>query len=747
MKAGMSKRALLTVTIGLGLSCGGPQATPDSRNVPMEEPVRQMSELQRLNARAREGAVTETVSGVTVADPFRALETESPLTTEWIQAQTQRTATALDAWTSSATRARLDALLSIGVIGGPSVHGERIFYTKREGEREQPGLFLREGQTLREAPIIDPLSFGERAALDWYVPSPSGRYVAFGISTDGDERSTLRVLDVDDGELEPDTIEHTKWTAIAWLNSEEGFYYRRYPRESEPNYDADAQDSYHTRLFFHALGSDPNDDELVFAPEDGTDFPSASLSADDRWLVITNFRGWSQSDLRIFDRGRSRRGRRNAPDETHPLVDVVVGQDHIYYPAIHDGRLFIVHNDGAPRYRVDAVAPSRAGDRDRWETFLAQGEGAIESIALGDGRLVVHTIENIASRLRSYRVGGRRDGSLEREIALPGGGEVFGLEADREDGRVVFGFSSFVHPPALFEMPARAEEPREIDRVQTDVAFDDIELSQATVTSRDGTEINVYYVHRRGMSLDGTQRVLLTAYGGFNVSLLPGFQRNALFWAERGGVYAVANLRGGSEHGEEWHRAGNLLNKENVFDDMEAVIRWFGTSADDGGSGISRPDRIAITGGSNGGLLMGAMLTRAPETFGACVANVGLYDMVRYHHFPPAELWITEYGSADANEEQARYLHGYSPYHRVRDGVAYPPTLITTADHDSRVHWAHSTKFAARLQAASGQPSPDIYFYMVTQQGHGAGTRRSDTVDKYARLYAFVEHVIGSPAD
>ena len=240
------------------------------------------------------------------------------------------------------------------------------------------------------------------------------------------------------------------------------------------------------------------------------------------------------------------------------------------------------------------------------------------------------------------------------------------------------------------------------------------------------------------MPRDGTARVLLGGYGGFNVSLLPGFQRNALYWIERGGVFAVANLRGGGEHGEAWHRAGNLENKERVFEDFEAVIRWLGTE-----SGISSPDRVAITGGSNGGLLMGAMITRCPDAFGATVSGVGLYDMLRYHQFPPAELWITEYGSAE-DETQFGWLHAYSPYHRVQDGTDFPAVLITTADHDTRVHWAHSTKFTARLQEASRELDPNIYFFMVRQAGHGAGTPLSAIVERYVRLYAFVEHFLAS---
>ncbi|MFK7987891.1 MAG: prolyl oligopeptidase family protein [Sandaracinaceae bacterium] len=674
--------------------------------------------------------MTETLHGVEVADPYRALEEDSELTQAWVEAQTARSQAVLDDWRDPDAAQRLSALLSIGVLGGPRLHGSRIFYTKREGDREQPALYVHENGALRDAPLVDPLTYGERASLDWYFPSPSGRFIAFGISSDGDERSTLRVVNVEDGTVLPDTLTHCKWSAVSWLHGEDGFYYRRYPREGEPHYDAEAEDTYHMALFFHRLGQDQGEDTLVFAPAEGTDFPSADVSDDDRWLVVNNYRGWSASDVRLFDRGED--ASRIAPDEAHPFVEVVTGQEHLYSGEVHGERLYLTHNDGAPRYRIDAVALSDADDREAWQTVVPETEGAIEGVTFLEEHMVVHRLENIASRLRLFTLEGEEAGSIE----LPDDGELFGLDADEATGRVAYGFSSFLHPPALYTWTLEGRASEELDRVQTDLDLSDFQLSRASVPSADGTPINVFYVHRRDLARDGTARVLLNGYGGFNVSLQPGFQRNAVYWVERGGVYAVANLRGGGEFGEEWHQAGNRGNKERVFEDFEAVIRWLGTD-----SGISDASRIAITGGSNGGLLMGALLTRAPDSFAATVSGVGLYDMVRYHRFPPAELWISEYGSAE-DAEQFGWLHAYSPYHRVTEGTAYPATLITTADHDTRVHWAHSTKFTARLQEATGAPDPSIYFYMVRSVGHGAGTRLSDTVERYVRLYSFVDHFL-----
>lgn len=696
------------------------------------------SPLEELNARARAGAVTETIHGVEVEDPYRALEEDSDLTHEWIDVQTARTAAAVVQWSRPATSRRLDELLHIGTVGGATVAGDHVFYQLREGDREQPALMVRGlGASDAARVLIDPLTYGERAALDWYFVSPTGRYVAFGISTNGDERSTLRVIETASGTLRPDTIEHTKWTEVAWLHDETGFYFRRYPREGEPDWDAEHQDSYHTRLFFHALGSDPATDPLVFSPADGTHFPGASVSDDDRWVVVSDFAGWSQSDVHLLDRGAHARGRVSAPDATHPLIGVVVGQDHLYTARVHRGQLYVLTNEDAPRYRLLRVAPGTgAGDRTTWQVVIPEGTSAIQDWTIAADRHVLHVLDDVRSRLMVHRL----DGAADHELTLPSGA-VASLDADADTGRTAICFSGYVTAPQLllWDPHARrargASELRPLVEIASPVDLSTLEVVQEHVASTDGATIPLYYVQRRGTPHDGTAPVLINAYGGFNISLLPSFTRHPLYWVERGGIFAVANLRGGGELGEDWHRAGNLANKHHVFEDMEAVIRWFSSS------GISRPDRIGITGGSNGGLLMGAMITRCPDAFGAAASYVGLYDMVRYHRFPPAELWVTEYGSSE-DAEQFRWLLDYSPYHHVTAGTHYPAVLIETADHDTRVFWGHSTKFAARLEEAVGGADPSVWFYREQQVGHGAGTPVSALVARYTRMYAFLEHTL-----
>jgi prolyl oligopeptidase len=349
---------------------------------------------------------------------------------------------------------------------------------------------------------------------------------------------------------------------------------------------------------------------------------------------------------------------------------------------------------------------------------------------MGD-HIVASYVENVASRVVVFGL----DGQVAGDITLPTQGSVGGLSADPFDSEAVFVFSSFFVPPTTYRYDVATGVLTEVARVETDVDVSRFELEQVTVASGDGTPINVYMVHPRGITRDGTQPVLLTGYGGFNIPLMPTFTRNIIHWLEQGGTYAVANIRGGGEFGEAWHQAGMLANKQNVFDDFEAVIRWFSDS------GYSNPSRIAINGGSNGGLLMGAMITQCPEAFQAAVADVGLYDMVRFTQFPPAEIWMAEYG--DPSEAAAfEYLLAYSPYHNVTDGTAYPSVLITTAEQDTRVSWRHSTKFAARLQDSTSSDRP-VLFYMSRTTGHGAGTGQTDLVREFVRMYTFLETELG----
>jgi prolyl oligopeptidase len=673
--------------------------------------------------------VTDTIFGVQVRDPYRHLETLTPETSAWIDAQSQRTISSLQSWGFYDVQSATTPFFVNGTIMEPQVSGGQIFYTKREGYQQQPLVYVTSPvQPIRA--VFDPAQRSARTALDWYFPSPRGRYVALGVSDGGTERSVLEVLDVRSGAIR-DRIERTRWGTVAWLASEDGFYYTRYPNPGERGFDPAHEDAYFNRVFFHRLGTDPASDPLVFESPDGADFPTMSLSDDDRWLAITNFRGWFESDVWMFDRGADPAARISAPTAERPLTPVIVRSRSMTHVTVRRGQLYLLTNEGSSSFRIDRVQAERAADRSAWVGVIPPTDVPINAWLVAGDKLVLNTIEDVHSRLYVHSI----DGTRLRELELPDIGEVEGIAADANGNEVVAVFSSYTTPPSVYGFDLASGARRMVDRVACSLDLSRYHVTRERVRSADGTSIPVTLVHS-GTTLvrDSNQPVLLYGYGGFADSFLPSFRTDALYWVSRGGIYAVANIRGGGEFGEAWHRGGSMENKVRSFEDFEAAIRWLSDS------GVSRPERIAITGDSNGGLLIGAMITRVPESFRAAIGNVGLYDMVRYTRFPPAELWVTEYGNPEV-EREFRFLLDYSPYHRVTPR-AYPWVLIETAEEDNRVHWSHSTKFAAHLQASNTSQNP-IFFFMARGAGHGSGLGGFGLGDRYARGFTFAEKALG----
>ncbi|MCB9506724.1 MAG: S9 family peptidase [Myxococcales bacterium] len=667
-----------------------------------------------------EGGVVEVLFGHRVADPFRWLEERRPRTDAWIEEQTARTVAYQEAHDSPTRAARLRELLSIGSIGSIARAGQATFFERREGDAERPILFVIDTPGAAARPVVNPEDFGERSSIDYFVPSPSGRLLAVGVSQNGDERSTLHVIEVATG-ARRDAIPHAKWASLSWRHDESGFLYTRYPLEGEADWDPDAQDTYNRHLFEHTLGQPYESDALIMRAPEPTDFLGAALDEGDRWALIGNFRGWSQSELFLVDMASD-------VQTPHPLTP---DSDAVWNGELHRDYIYAYTNDEAPHGKIVRVRTDEARDR-RWEQIVPEAEGTIDSFSIAGDYLVVTYVEDIASRLRVFSLAGRP----VPDVALPVDvGSIGAVATSHESSRIAFTFSSFFSPPAAYELTLPDGTATAIATVSADIDTSDLHVTREHATSRDGTPVNLFLVHRGELPRDGTAPVLLEGYGGFNVSLTPTFSRNALYWLERGGVYAVANIRGGGEFGEEWHRAGMLGSKQNVFDDFAAAIAHLTES------GLSNPDRIAISGGSNGGLLMGAMITQVPDTFRAALTAVGLYDMVRYTQFPPAEIWISEYGDP-AEPDAFEWLYAYSPYHNVPASFRAPSVLITTADSDTRVSWQHSTKFGARLQAANIGPNP-VLFYMEHAQGHGAGTALDDLVRDYVRRYTFIETELG----
>jgi prolyl oligopeptidase len=646
-----------------------------------------------------------------VNDPFAYLETSDARTAAWTAEQNARTRRALDGRSArAALLRRFDGLLESDVLGVPVERGGRVFFTARRGTADQASLFVRADG--HEGRLLDPAGLDPSGvtAIDWWYPSPSGRYVAYGLSRNGDERSTLHVLAVDGERQFPEAIPHTRYASLAWLPDESGFYYTRR-----------IGGDYDVRLFHHTLGGGWERDAALFGdgrkPEESL---VAQLSADGRRLTVTVHDGWARSDVYLADTQR-------APLE---FVAMVEGREALYEALPTNGAIFIVTNEAAPRFRVMSAEPERP-ERAAWDELVPETEAKLDSVAPARGGLALHYLENVQSVVRVWRPGG----DVETIDAF--GRSVVGWSSSEVSPNVYVLQASFLEAATVVRLDvSRAPSVARVwDTVATPFRASDYAARQVWYASPDGTQIPMFVLAKHGTPRDGTAPAVLYGYGGFNVSLVPWYMPSIVPWLDAGGVYAIANLRGGGEFGEAWHRDGMLERKQNVFDDFIAAAQYLATSR------IADPARIALMGGSNGGLLVAAVATQRPSLARAVVALVPLTDMLRFPEFLIARLWIAEYGDP-AIASEAAVLRAYSPYHNVHDGVAYPAMLIATAEDDSRVDPMHARKFAARVQAATSGDAP-ILLYVEANAGHGAGKPRAKLVAELADRWTFIGWQLG----
>jgi prolyl oligopeptidase len=656
---------------------------------------------------------------VAVPDAYRWLEeTDSAEVAAWTAAQGRFARLALDALPGrDAIRERLAALFSIGTVSPPTVRGGRYFYQRREGTQEQPVLYVRNGSAGVDRVLLDPaaLSPDATSALDWHYPSPDGRLVAYGISEGGSEKSTLRVREVGTGRDRPDVIPWTRACSLEWRPDGSGFFYTRYP---EPGRVPPGEEEYHRHVFEHRLGEDWRRDVLLFGEgREPEDWPSIHLSPDGRFLAVSVSRGWTRTDVYLNDRTRG-----------GGFVPVVEGIDSLFGVTLRNDRLYLHTNHGAPRYRLVTADPERPGS-ESWQDVIPEGPEVLEGALLVGQWILVHRLRDASSRLALYDLRGRP----LRELDLPGIGTVGAMTGEWDGKEAFFGFSSFTTPPAVYRVAVPEGPAEPWQAVEGDVNPRAYAVQLVRYASKDGTPVSMFLVHGRDRPPGGP--ALLTGYGGFNVSLTPAFGRSLMLFLERGGLYAVAHLRGGGEYGEEWHRAGMREHKQNVFDDFLAAAEFLLRE------GHVARGRLAIMGGSNGGLLVGAALTQRPELFAAAVCQVPLLDMLRYQRFRIARLWIAEYGSPE-DPDAFRWLHAYSPYHSVKDGTPYPAVLLTAGEADSRVDPMHARKMAARLQAATSSGRP-ILLRLETRAGHGQGKPVSKLVAEWTDVWSFLLAELG----
>jgi prolyl oligopeptidase len=641
----------------------------------------------------RREAVKETVQGTEIVDPYRWLEDQTaPATRAWIDAQNAYTKSVLGGLPGRpALEKRLGELLKVDVIGIPTERRGTYFFSRRLADKDLPILFVRRGLRGKDEVLVDPLplSADHSTSVSFADISQDGALVAYAVRQGGEDEVMVKLLEVGSRKELPDVLPQARYAGVGLTRDKKAIYYSKQTAEGP-------------RVFRHRMGADPASDEKLFGDGYGPDkIISVGLSDDGRYLLIAVFHGSAASQTEVYFQDIESGG---------PITTVVNDVKARFFPSIAGDRMFLHTNWEAANGRVlsvDLKSPARAG----WKTIVPEGRFAIQDASVAGERLFVRYLENVLPRVRIFDADGKPAG----EISLPSIGSVGNVSGEWGKSEAFFTYQSFVVPTTIYRYDTATGARSVWARTEVPIESDRYEVAQVRYPSKDGTEIPMFLVHRKGLKRDGTSPALLTGYGGFTVSQTPAFSARAALWVERGGVYAVANLRGGSEFGEEWHKAGMLERKQNVFDDFIAAAQWLIDRK------YTSSDKLAISGGSNGGLLVGAALTQRPELFGAVVCSYPLLDMVRYHKFLVAGYWVPEYGSSDSSE-QFPYLYAYSPYHRVRAGTAYPAVLFITGDADTRVAPLHARKMTALLQADSAdQEQRPILLHYDTKAGHSRG--------------------------
>ena len=635
-------------------------------------------------------AVSETLHGVEVTDPYRWLEDQkSPETRAWIEAQNRYAESILGGLPGrEALATRLGELLRVEVTGVPEVAHGRYFFTKRRAGQDLSVLCVRKGSKGRDEVLVDPhpLSPDHTTSVGILDVSDDGRTIAYFVREGGEDELVVRLLDVDTKKELPDVLPKARYSGVAFSRDRKSLLYSRRLEEGP-------------RVFEHALGSDPASDRKIFGDGYG---PEKIISVDvagGRYLVAVVFHGSAAKRTEVYFQDLASGG---------PMRPIVNDIEARFFPAIGGERMYLRTDWKAPRGRILAV-DLKDPSREKWREVVPEGKGSLQGLTTAAGRLLVEVLENVVPRLRVFDDGGR----LQREITFPAPGSVGSVEGRWEANEAFFQFASFVVPPTIYRYDAAKGERTVWSRQSSPIESQRFVVEQVRYSSKDGTEIPMFLVHAKGLKRDGKNPTLLTGYGGFSVPQTPAFSARAAAWVERGGVFALPNLRGGGEFGEQWHHAGMLEKKQNVFDDFLAAAQWLVAQK------YTSPEHLAISGGSNGGLLVGAAMTQRPELFSAVVCSYPLLDMVRYHKFLVAGYWVPEYGSAE-DSRQFRYIREYSPYQNVREGAKYPSVLFITGDSDTRVDPLHARKMAALLQAASGSDPAEepVVLRYDTKAGH-----------------------------
>lgn len=679
----------------------------------------------------RREEVTETLHGVKIVDPYRWLEDQnSPETRAWIEAQNDYTRSQLQGLPGREKMAKqIATLLKLDTVGVPIARGSRYFFSKRSSDQDLFTIYMREGLRGVDEVLINPhtMSADKMTSVVLLDVSRDGKLLAYGVREGGADEMSIRVFDIEARKDLPDELPKGRYWGISFKPNrgrgpraflqptahnpqESGFYYTRHGKEGP-------------RVYFHKIGTMPSEDPILFGKEYGPEkIVGAQVSPDGRYLLFTVYHGSAARKTEVYFQNIAENG---------PLLTLVNDIEARFEGEIGGDTLFLETDWQAPNGRILAV-DLRNPARERWREVVPTGKGIITGFSLVGGRLCVNYLENVVSRIKIFEV----DGRPVREIDFPTLGSASRIHGEWDSPEAFYSFSSFHVPPTIYRYHVKSGSQGVWSRLNAPVKSSRFEVKQVWYTSKDGTQVPMFLLHAKGLKRDGVRPTVLTGYGGFKSSMTPWFSASAVLWAESGGVYAVANLRGGGEFGEEWHRAGMLEKKQNTFDDFIAAAEWLIQN------GYTKPEKLAISGGSNGGLLVGVAMTQRPELFRAVVCTVPLLDMLRYHKFLVARFWVPEYGSAD-NPEQFPYLYAYSPYHHVKPGTPYPAVLFVTGDSDTRVAPLHARKMTALLQWATGSDRPILLHY-DTKAGHAGGMPLSKQLEDLTDIWSFIYWQLGA---
>lgn len=663
------------------------------------------------------GEVVDEYFGVKVADPYRWLEaSDSPETRAWIEAQNKVTSSYLEKIPyREKIEERLSALWNYEKVSAPYKRGDFYYFYKNDGLQNQSVLYRSPSIGGKAEVFLDPnqLSDNGTVSLGSTAFTKDGSLFAYSTSTGGSDWREIFVMDTKTKTLLKDKLKDVKFSGISW-KGKEGFYYSSYDRPKDENY-LTAKTQYH-KLYYHKLGTPQSEDILIFGGEETPRrYISAYLTEDQRFLVISAAVSTTGNELYIQDLSQA----------NSPIVPIVTGYDSEQYVIDSEGdRLLIFTNLDAPKKRI--VATTIANPKpETWQDLIPESEHVLSASTAGK-KIFASYLVDAKTQVKQYN----RQGKLEREIALPGIGTASGFGGKEDATELYYSFTSFTYPSAIFKYDIASGKSTLYWQPKIDFNPNDYETKQVFYKSKDGTKVPMFITYKKGLKLNGKNPTYLYAYGGFNISLTPSFSITRLIWLENGGIYAQPNLRGGGEYGEEWHKAGTKMQKQNVFDDFIAAAEYLFKEK------YTSSDYLAIAGGSNGGLLVGATMTQRPQLAKVAFPAVGVLDMLRYHKFTAGAGWAYDYGTADDSKEMFEYLKGYSPVHNVRPKTTYPATMVTTGDHDDRVVPGHSFKFAATLQAHHVGENP-VLIRIETEAGHGAGTPTSKQIEQWADVWAF----------